>query len=152
MESTTFQRILVAVDGSDNATRAAKVAITLAEKFNAELTICHAIQTPFYSFTQEGLTVPTDVLKEYTTAASENAKTMLAKLVQSAEAVHVKAVSAIQENAFSIVEAIVNLAENRKIDLIVIGTRGRTGLRRLLMGSVSSGVVNEANCPVLVVR
>lgn len=92
------------------------------------------------------------MLKDYTAAAHENAKTMVDKLVRSAETVHVKAISAIQDNAFSIVEAIVNLAENRKVDLIVIGTRGRTGFRRLIMGSVSSGVVNEANCPVLVVR
>jgi nucleotide-binding universal stress UspA family protein len=152
LEQAKFERILVAVDGSDNATRAAKIAITLAQKFNAELIICHAIQTPFYSFTQDGLTVPTDVLKDYTAAAHESAKTIVDKLVQSAEAVHVNAVSVIQENVFSIVEAIVNLAESRRTDLIVIGTRGRTGFRRLLMGSVSSGVVNEANCPVLVVR
>lgn len=147
-----FERILVAVDGSDNATQAAKVAITLAQKFEAELIVCHAIQSPFYSFTQDGLAVPADVLKDYIAAAREDANNMVNKLTQLAEAAHVKAVSAIQENAFSIVEAIVNLAESRAVDLIVIGTRGRTGFRRLLMGSVSSGVVNRAQCPVLVVR
>jgi len=152
LEQMKFERILVAVDGSDNAARAAKVATTLAEKFNAELIVCHAIQSPFYSFTQDGLAVPPDVLKDYIAAAREDAKNMVAKLVQLAEAAHVKAVSAIQENTFSVVEAIVNLAESRSVDLIVIGTRGRTGFRRLLMGSVSSGVVNHARCPVLVVR
>lgn len=152
MERIGFERILVAVDGSDNATQAAKVAITLAQKFEAELIVCHAIQSPFYSFTQDGLAVPADVLKDYIAAAREDANNMVNKLTQLAEAAHVKAVSAIQENAFSIVEAIVNLAESRAVDLIVIGTRGRTGFRRLLMGSVSSGVVNRAQCPVLVVR
>ena len=152
MESPQFKRLLVAVDGSDNAARAARVAIALAEKFNAELIVCHAIQTPFYSFTQDGLAVPADVLKDYIAAAREDANIMVDKLVQLAQASHVKAISLIQENTFSVVEAIVNLAESRAVDLIVIGTRGRTGFKKLLMGSVSSGVINHAQCPVLVVR
>jgi len=64
LEQMKFERIVVAVHGSDNAARAAKVATTLAEKFNAELIVCHAIQSPFYSFTQDGLAVPPDVLKQ----------------------------------------------------------------------------------------
>jgi len=152
LDSPQFKRLLVAVDGSDNASRAARVAIALAEKFNAELIVCHAIQTPFYSFTQDGLAVPTDVLKDYIAAAREDATIMVDKLVQLAQASHVKAVSLIQENTFSVVEAIVNLAESRGVDLIVIGTRGRTGFKKLLMGSVSSGVMNHAQCSVLVVR
>jgi len=152
LESPQFKRLLVAVDGSDNAARAARVAIALAEKFNAELIVCHAIQTPFYSFTQDGLAVPADVLKDYIAAAREDANIMVDKLVQLAQASHVKAISLIQENTFSVVEAIVNLAESRAVDLIVIGTRGRTGFKKLLMGSVSSGVINHAQCPVLVVR
>ena len=152
MNSWKVGRILVAVDGSENATQAAKVAITLAEKFGAELIICHAIQPPFYSFTQDGLAVPADVLKYYITAAHDEAKAMVDTLVQLAEASHVKAESAIQENTLSVVETIVNLAASRSVDLIVIGTRGRTGFKKLLMGSVSSGVMNHAHCPVLVVR
>jgi nucleotide-binding universal stress UspA family protein len=152
LESPQFKRLLVAVDGSDNAARAARVAIALAEKFNAELIVCHAIQTPFYSFAQDGLAVPADVLKDYVAAAREDAKIMVDKLVQLAHAYHVNAVSLIQENIFSVVEAIVNLAESRGVDLIVIGTRGQTGFKKLLMGSVSSGVMNHAHCPVLVVR
>jgi len=152
LDSPKFERLLVAVDGSDNAVRAAKVAIAVAEKFGAELIVCHAIQTPFYSFTQDGLAVPADVLKDYVAAAREDAKVMTGKLVQLAEGKHVKAASAVLENTLSVVEAIVSLAEKRRVDLIVIGTRGRTGFRRLLLGSVSLGVVNHATCPVLVVR
>ena len=152
MEQTEIKRILVAVDGSDNSTRAANFAIALAEKFNAELIICLTIQTPFYSFTQDGLAIPTDVLKDYMAAARESAKTTVDKILDQARAAHVKAESAILENTFSIVEAILNLAAARNVDLIVIGTRGRTGFKKLLMGSVSSGVVNHAHSPVLVVR
>jgi nucleotide-binding universal stress UspA family protein len=147
-----FERILVAVDGSDNAVRAAKVAVTLAEKFNAELIICHAIQTPFRSFAQNGIAVPTNLLNDYLAAARGDAKNTVDKVTRLAEIDRVKAVRVIQENVFSVVEAIVNLAEKRKVDLIVIGTRGQSGFKKLLMGSVSSGVLSHAACPVLVVR
>lgn len=152
LEQTKFERILVAVDGSDNATRAANIAISVAEKFNAELIVCHAIQTPFYSLAQDGLTVPYEVLNEYTSAARENAESMVGGVVKLAEAAHVTAVNVILENTLSIVEAVVDLAATRNVDLIVLGTRGRTGFKKLLMGSVSSGVVNHAHCSVLVVR
>ena len=52
----------------------------------------------------------------------------------------------------SVIESVIDYASRRNIDLIVIGTRGRTGLKRFLMGSVSNGVVQHAHCPVLLVR
>ena len=52
----------------------------------------------------------------------------------------------------SIVKEIIEYSEREKIDLIVIGTRGRTGFKKLFLGSVASGVLNFAHCPVLVVR
>jgi nucleotide-binding universal stress UspA family protein len=52
----------------------------------------------------------------------------------------------------SIVSEIIEFAELRSIDLIIMGTRGRTGFKKLLLGSVASGVVTYAHCPVLVIR
>ena len=52
----------------------------------------------------------------------------------------------------SIVKEIIEYSEREKIDLIVIGTQGRTGFKKLFLGSVASGVLNFAHCPVLVVR
>jgi len=152
LRSTKFERILVAVDGSENATRAVKVAVTLAEKFNAQLIICYAIQTPFRSFAQNGIAVPANLLTDYLSAAREDAKNILDKVTRSAGTDRVKAVRAVQENVFSVVEAIVNLAEKRNVDLIVIGSRGQSGFKKLLMGSVSSSVLSHASCPVLVVK
>jgi nucleotide-binding universal stress UspA family protein len=54
--------------------------------------------------------------------------------------------------ATSIVSAIVEYAKNKDVDLIVIGTRGRSGFKKLLLGSVASGVVTNAACPVMVVK
>jgi nucleotide-binding universal stress UspA family protein len=116
------------------------------------LIICHAIQTPFRSFAQSGIAVPTTLLNQYLAAAKEEAKNTAEKVTRLAEIDRVKAVRVIQENVSSVVEAIVNLAEERNVDLIVIGTRGQSGFKKLLMGSVSSGVLSHAACPVLVVR
>ena len=52
----------------------------------------------------------------------------------------------------SIIESIIDYATRKNIDLIVIGTRGRTGLKRFFMGSVANGVIQHAHCSVLVVR
>jgi len=52
----------------------------------------------------------------------------------------------------SIVGAIIQYAEDEKVDLIVIGTRGRSGIKKMLLGSVAAGVVTYAHCPVMVVK
>jgi nucleotide-binding universal stress UspA family protein len=76
----------------------------------------------------------------------------VADVVKEAEDAGVKVKGEIVENARSAVQAITEYASNSKIDLIVIGTRGLTGFRKLLLGSVSNGVVSQAPCSVLVVR
>jgi nucleotide-binding universal stress UspA family protein len=55
-------------------------------------------------------------------------------------------------DSHSVINSILDYAVSREIDLIVIGTKGRTGLKRFLMGSVANGVVQHAHCPVLLVR
>jgi nucleotide-binding universal stress UspA family protein len=52
----------------------------------------------------------------------------------------------------SVADAIISYAEKNNVDLIIIGTKGKTGLKKVLLGSVASGVISHAKCPVLVVR
>lgn len=146
-----FRRILVAVDGSENAARAARVAITLAKNFGSELIVCHAIPTPVYSFSQAG-TASVALLSDYFSSARKEAKALLDGIVRLSETEGVKASELIIENIFSVVEGIVSNAATRNVDLIVMGTRGQSGFRKLLMGSVSSGVLSHADCSVLIVR
>ena len=69
------------------------------------------------------------------------------------QSVEIKFRSEIIEDPFSRVEsAIVNYAESEGVDLIVMGTRGRSGFKRILLGSVASGVLSYAHCPVKTVR
>ena len=141
-----FKRLLLAVDGSANALRAARVAVNIAKKFVAELIVCHVIATPAYSSLQ-----PT-TLTEYFVSARDDGKKLVGKVLRMAEADNVTAHELIVENVFSVVEAIVKNAAGRNVDLIVIGTRGLTGFRKAVMGSISSGVVSHAQSSVLVVR
>ena len=152
MPSEGFKRMLVAVDGSDDGARAAKVAVALAKKFGAELIVCHVIPTPTYSSVQAGTFGAGNMLYEYFESARKEAKGIVDQVVKLAEADGVEATSVIRDNVFSAVEGIVKLAEDRSVDLIVIGTRGLSGFRKLLMGSVSLGVINHAHCSVLLVR
>jgi nucleotide-binding universal stress UspA family protein len=140
------RRILVPVDGSENAMRAAKVAVTLAKKFGAELIVCHAIPMPSSSFG----TIDTKSI--YFDAARKNAKMVLQEIVKLSETEGVKASELLIEGLSSVVEAIVSNASKRNADLIVMGTRGQSGFKKLLLGSVSSGVVSHAHCSVLIVR
>lgn len=141
-----FKRLLLAVDGSANASRAAKVAVYIAKQFGAELIVCHVIATPVYSSVQPAAST------EYFVSARDDAKKLIGEVLKMAETDDVTAHELIVENVFSVVEAIVKNAASRNVDLIVIGTRGLTGFRKLLIGSVSSGVVNHAHCSVLMVR
>jgi len=152
LETQKVKRVLVAVDGSDDSTRAAKAAISIAKRFDAELIVCHVIPTPAYSSTQVGTSNLANALNVYLEAARKDANNMVDEVAQLAENDGVKTVCVIQENVFSIVEAVVSLAGKRKVDLIVMGTRGQSGFKKLLMGSVSSGVITHAHCSVLVVR
>jgi nucleotide-binding universal stress UspA family protein len=52
----------------------------------------------------------------------------------------------------SVIESILDYASSKEIDLIVVGTKGRTGLKRLLMGSIANGIVHQAHCPVLLIK
>ena len=90
--------------------------------------------------------------REYFALAGQKAKAIVDGVVKSAKAKDVKATGIIRDNAFSVVETIIDQAADKKVDLMVIGTRGLTGFKKLLIGSVSSGVVNHAHCSVLIVR
>ena len=153
--SATLQlkRLLVAIDASPNATRAAIAAIALAEKFNAELIVLHAVPIPSYTFAQAEVgSVAPSMFREYYEAAQKEGKTAVDEVVRSAEAKNVKATGIILGPAVSIVETIIDHAAKNNVDLIVVGTRGRTGFKKLLLGSVSTGILSHANCSVLVVR
>jgi len=148
----SLKRVLVAVDGSDYAKRATDAAVTLCKAFNAELVAFHAIPVPRYSFTAEAGGMYPFPLNQYFASARKEAQGLVDDAVALAKNSGVKATGLVADPTYSIVEAIVQAAISHDIDLIVLGNRGLSGFKKLLIGSVSSAVVNHAHCSVLVVR
>lgn len=137
-----ISRILFPTDFSHDAEHAFQYALTFAREFGAELYLLHVIyfppQTPEYDIGQviDGLV--------------KNAEDSLSKLVESAKAPDL--VFRLDVQVGVEYSEITKLAEKEKIDLIVMGTRGRTGLAHVFLGSVAERVVRHAPCPVLTVK
>ncbi|MEM3685252.1 MAG: universal stress protein [Conexivisphaerales archaeon] len=143
-----IKHILVAVDGSENAARAVEIASKIAKTNDAELTILHVISFQSAMYYAAGPT-QIDRLEE---EARRNAERYVGSALSIAEKFRVKAVTEIIEHMDSVVMGIVEYSEREHVDLIVVGTRGLGGFKRLILGSVASGVVHYAHCSVLVVR
>jgi nucleotide-binding universal stress UspA family protein len=143
-----LKKIIVPLDGSDWSFRAAKYAIKVAKMANAEIIFMHAVVNPTYGDARSAGIMITAYIKE----ARELAELWYVKAGNMASNEGVKFVAETILDVASAADPIVNYAESKKADLIVIGTKGRTGLKRLLLGSVASGVVTHARCPVLVSR
>jgi nucleotide-binding universal stress UspA family protein len=143
-----LEKIIVPLDGSDWSFKAAKYAIKIAKMGNAEIIFMHAVVNPPYGDPRSAGIMITAYIKE----AEELAELWYEKAGNMASNAGVKFMAETILDVASAADSIMNYAESKKADLIVIGTKGRTGLKRLLLGSVASGVVTHARCPVLVTR
>ena len=145
-----FSKILVAVDGSESSLDAADYAIQMAKKDRAELTALTVNRIPLSSY---GLITPKDELKQPREKEQMlESKQWFDKINQNAKQKDVELKTQIISSQMSIEGTIVEYAESEGIDLIIIGTKGSSGLKKMLLGSVASGVVTYATCPVMVVK
>jgi universal stress protein A len=140
----SIRRVLVAVDAEPVAAHAADVGIELARSLKAQVALLTAIPPPSAYAADTGI-APAELVA----AAEREGKRLLAEFRQnlslppdSLEFIAVGRAS----------EQIVKAAKDWPADLIVIGSHGRAGLQRALLGSVAEGVIRHAPCPVLVVR
>jgi nucleotide-binding universal stress UspA family protein len=145
-----FTRIAVAFDGSNDSVKAIRLAGSLASAFGSEVTVVHVYSSPAIGFSAAS-GVPIPDYRELEDAKKEAAQAVLARGIQLASEDGLKAKGELIE-APSVVEAIVKFAAYKKADLIVVGTRGMTGFKKLILGSVSSGLVNHSPCSVLIAR
>ena len=144
--------IMVPVDGSENSKRAAEVAIRLAKDYGSMVILEHAMPMPIIMMESPvDVGVAIDYDQYYGTLESEASK-WLDPIASEAGREGLKCKIELDRSVGSLVDTILEKATNEEIDLIVIGTRGLSGLKKMLMGSVSSGVVAHAHCSVLVVR
>jgi len=155
-----FKKILVALDGSESSQKAAQAALELAEKLKADLLVLHAISPPttYYHSTiasPTGMSLPAPSQHEidaYYAYAKKVATSIVGEVESKGKKLGIHVKTEIPEAFSSVVETIINHAAKENVDLIVVGTRGLGGFKKLLLGSVSNGVVSHAHCPVLVVR
>jgi len=140
-----YDRILVPTDGSDPASAATGHALTIAERFDATVHALYVVDTEGIAHEAPGLSL--DSLRETLRAEGEATTGVVAE--EGAER-GVDVTTAIVEGLAE--DAIVEYADEKGIDLIVMGTHGRRGMDRYLVGSVTERVVRRTDVPTLVVR
>jgi nucleotide-binding universal stress UspA family protein len=154
-----FQKILVALDGSEHSARALEVAIQIAKKFSAKLTLLNVYSVSVApvvvpepsTLTPSGVPVVTPAeVSKIVDAAREVGKRILSDGEEKVRAEGIQVETALKEG--DTVQEIVKAAQEGRFDLIVMGVRGISKIRELLLGSVSEGVIRHASCPVLVVK
>jgi universal stress protein A len=146
--ATRFERVLVPVDFSDTSRKALEAALPFARQFGASLTLLHVIEPVVYPV--DYLVVPPE-MEDATIALGREAKNRLAAMkvdASQANGVEIDSITRTGRPYQEIIEA----AKSLRADLIVIGTHGYTGLKKIYLGSTAERVMRHAPCPVLVVR
>jgi nucleotide-binding universal stress UspA family protein len=144
---TTIRRILCATDLSQASEPAWDEAQRLARLFGAELVLLHVV--PPLPIPLEGY-FPPQMYQELAEGASREARAALEGLLARRADPGVKAWARVEEGGAA--QRILEVAREESVDLVVVGTHGRTGFGRILLGSIADRVVRVAPCPVLTVR
>jgi len=139
-----FTKILTAVDGSDHSIKAANLAISFAIGYNSELILLYVIPVDLGMFNYSPPSV--EEMKNEAQVFLENLKW---NALEKDKDIRVRTQLIASP---SVVGGIANFADNENVDLIVVGTKGRSGLKKMLLGSVASGIIKYAHCPVVVSR
>lgn len=143
-----FSRILVPVDGSSASNQAMAKAVALAQAFKSTVTVVSVIDN--YAFTGVGVDFAYGQA-EYLEAATAESNHALDAARKEFEALGIPVTSALVEG-YAVYKGILDTAESTHADLIVMGSHGRKGFEKLILGSVASQVLSHAHLPVLIVR
>jgi nucleotide-binding universal stress UspA family protein len=144
-----FSKILVAIDGSEHSFKAADYALNLAKLYGAQIYAITVTSIPeSYNIKEE------DILNKSRKSSSgmEDAKSWLDNFNNQAKENNIQLYIELINSTRPVDYVILEYAEEKQIDLIVMGTRGRTGFKKLLLGSIASSVVTFAHCTVMVIK
>jgi universal stress protein A len=147
-----FKRILVTTDFSESGDRAIAHAFRMAADHSAEVILCHVVEmivapNPLYA-----QYYPSDLLSpEIQQRAEQEAQQALRERVPKDEALAKVPYTTLVLHGLP-ADEVIRAAESRAVELVVIATHGRTGLKHLFMGSTAERIIRHVHCPVLVVR
>ena len=141
----TYQNILVPTDGSEYSELALPHAITIAKATGAKITALYVVDTSAFAGIPTG-----GIWENMRKLLLEEGERAVAHVKEMAEKEGIKTTTLVEEGAPA--EKIVDVAQKRDVDVIVMGTAGKTGFNRFLLGSVAERVVRGAPCPVMVIR
>jgi len=144
IEVTLPRKILIAIDGSDPSLKAVSYAVQIGKLTNASLTGLHVVLLPSYA--------TPETLESLRKDLTSKGKSILAEARKLAESRGARILEKLVETRRSVVLAITEEAERDNADLIVLGTKGTSGIPKLMLGSVAAGVVSFAHCSVIGVR
>ena len=139
-----FQKILVPLDGSEHSERALEAAVQLAKKFNSKLALLTVYSATEMTPSPEFPGIPV------IGATRELGEKILAEAEQKVKSETMEVETELSEG--NAVERIVEKSKEGKFDLIVMGARGLSTIKKILIGSVSEDVIKNAPCPVLIVK
>lgn len=143
-----FSKILVAIDGSEHSFKAAEYALDLAKLSGANIYAITVTAIPAsYHLTEVDVLSETSVHK-----GMEDAKIWFDHFNQQAKEKDVQLTTELINSTRPVDYVILEYAEENKMDLIVMGTRGRSGFKKLLLGSIASSVLTYSHCTVMVVK
>jgi nucleotide-binding universal stress UspA family protein len=150
-----FSKILVPIDGSEPSFHAAHIASNIANKFNSEIIVLYVVVSPskaeYANLT--GLVTPKqiDMIIENAKKEARDWFNRIEDMIKEKNP-NIKVSTKVILTGVAVYGEIIQYAGQENIDLIAIGTRGRSGVKKLLLGSTASGVVTYADCPVLVTK
>jgi len=155
--SKKFNKILVSIDGSKESFDAADYGINLAKLSNALMIVMHVLpQEIRYAYEDIDAikpNIPATPVKGIVELSKQEVQAKwFNKILEKAKKSDVNIQTDIIVATKSVSSEIVDYADKFNVDLIIVGTRGRSGLKRILLGSVASEVVKYADCPVLIIK
>jgi len=140
-----FKNILVPYDGSSHSKHAFKVALDMAKKYNSKISLVTVLDTSPGHWANTNLwdkaiggtkNLVTKEFESFESAAKKSKVSFRSEIIES----------------HSITKTLVSYSKSKKIDLLVMGAQGITGWDKLILGSITDGVVHRVRCPVLIVR
>jgi nucleotide-binding universal stress UspA family protein len=148
-----IKKILIAIDKSGYRQKVIETGTMLAKALGANLTAIHVIDRASLGVVWDLLSYyPGTRAEMYESAVQKESAKLLDEAKNLAQLKGVQMNADLITNASSAAEGILNYAKEADVDLIIVGTKGMTGIEKFLMGNVASKVVSHAHCPVLAIR